>query len=189
MIVAGVWTRVGFSNLKNCRSRIQNQKFWNRSGIGVWKIDSGHLCMACEVCWRLAQHLATLPLMMVSKLWRIRGGTGSGLSESTPAGFCVVLSDPDLDLESKIYEKLDPESLFNFGSSRSLCGHFLSKNMGKLRWDGWLQPETEQESDSQIWRITGPGSGPGFKNFGTGTESEKVTLATSVAYAKWKYSV
>jgi len=25
----------------------------------------------------------------------------------------------------------DPESLFNFDSSRSLCGHFLSKNMGK----------------------------------------------------------
>jgi len=29
----------------------------------------------------------------------------------------------------------DPESFFNFDSSRSLCGHFLSKNMGKLRLD------------------------------------------------------
>jgi len=28
----------------------------------------------------------------------------------------------------------DPESLFNFGNSRSLRGHFVSKNMGKL----WL---------------------------------------------------
>ena len=27
---------------------------------------------------------------------------------------------------------------FNFGRSRSLCGHFLSKNMGKLRLDRWL---------------------------------------------------
>jgi len=27
------------------------------------------------------------------------------------------------------------ESLFNFGSGRSLCGHFLNKNMGKLRLD------------------------------------------------------
>ena len=42
------------------------------------------------------------------------------------------------DPESKICEKLDPESLFNFGSSRSLCGHFLSENMGKLRLDWWL---------------------------------------------------
>ena len=41
------------------------------------------------------------------------------------------------DQESKIWEKPypDPESLFNYGSSRSLCGHFLSKNMGKLRLD------------------------------------------------------
>jgi len=42
MIAAGVWTGVGFSNLKNCRTRIE--KFWNRSGVGVWKSDSGHLC-------------------------------------------------------------------------------------------------------------------------------------------------
>ena len=71
----------------------------------------------------------------------------------------------------------DPESLFNFGSSRSLCGHFLSKNMGKLKLDWWLYPASEQESDSQIWKI----AGPGFKNFGTGEESksEKVTPATS----------
>jgi len=39
--VAGVWTGVGFSNLKKCRTRIQ--KFWNRSWVGVWKSDSGHL--------------------------------------------------------------------------------------------------------------------------------------------------
>jgi len=32
----------------------------------------------------------------------------------------------------------DPDSLFNFGSSRSLCGHFWSKNMGKLPLDRWL---------------------------------------------------
>jgi len=64
-----------------------------------------------------------------------RGGTGSGVPESTPAGFCVFLSDPDK--ESKIFEKNGPgpESLFNLGSSRSLCGHILSKNLGKLRLD------------------------------------------------------
>jgi len=42
---------------------------------------------------------------------------------------------------SQIFEKktgLDPELLFNFGSSRSLCGHFVSENMGKLRLDWWL---------------------------------------------------
>jgi len=41
MIVDGVSTGVGFSHLKN--SRIPIQKFWNRSGIGVWKSDSSHL--------------------------------------------------------------------------------------------------------------------------------------------------
>ena len=37
--------------------------------------------------------------------------------------------------------------------------------------------KSEQHSDSQIWRI----AGPGFKNFGTvaESESEKVTPATS----------
>jgi len=37
--------------------------------------------------------------------------------------------------------------------------------------------ESEQESDLQVWKIAGPGSG--FKNFGTGAESEKVIAATS----------
>ena len=57
------------------------------------------------------------------------------MSESTPAGFSVFLSDPEP--ESKILEKTDPDldSLFNFGSSRSLCGHFLNRNMGKLQLD------------------------------------------------------
>ena len=55
--------------------------------------------------------------------------------ESTPAGFCVFLSDP----ESKICEKPDPylESLSDFGSSRSLRGHFISKTMAKFRLDPW----------------------------------------------------
>jgi len=49
--------------------------------------------------------------------------------ESTPAGFCVFLSDPDLNPESKFCEKpdLDPESLFNFDSSRSLRGDLKQK--------------------------------------------------------------
>jgi len=32
-------------------------------------------------------------------LQQSRGGTGSGVQESTPAGFCVFLSDPDPDQE------------------------------------------------------------------------------------------
>ena len=50
MIVAGVWTGVGFSNLKNTPTRIQ--KFWNRSGAGAWKIDSGHICYKDKL-WNL----------------------------------------------------------------------------------------------------------------------------------------
>ena len=43
---------------------------------------------------------------------------------------------PDPYPESKIWEKPEPEPelLFNFDCSRSLCDHFLSKNIGKLRW-------------------------------------------------------
>ena len=46
MIVARVWTGVGFSNLKNSRTRMRTriQKFWNRSGVRVWKNYPGHLC-------------------------------------------------------------------------------------------------------------------------------------------------
>ena len=67
-----------------------------------------------------------------------RFGTGSGLLESTPAGFCGFCSDPDP--ESKICEEPDPdpESHFNFGIGRSLCGHFSGKNMDKLRLEWWL---------------------------------------------------
>jgi len=41
MIVTGVWTGVGFSNLKNGRTPILIKKSWNRSGVGVWKSYSG----------------------------------------------------------------------------------------------------------------------------------------------------
>jgi len=47
MILAGVWTGVGFWNLKNGRIRTRIQKFWNTSGVGVWKSDSGHLGLMC----------------------------------------------------------------------------------------------------------------------------------------------
>ena len=46
-------------------------------------------------------------------------------------GFCGFCSDPDP--ESKICEKPDPESLFNFGIGRSLCGHLSGKNMDELQ--------------------------------------------------------
>jgi len=107
----------------------------------------------------------------------------SGVPKSVPAGFCVFLSDQDP--ESTIWEKMDPDPklLFDFSSTRSLCSYFSNKNMGKLWLDQWLQPESEQESDSQIWKI----DGPGFKNFGTGVESEteKVTLGTSGFWQRW----
>ena len=56
------------------------------------------------------------------------------MAESTPAGFCAFLSNPEPDPDSKICEKPGPDSdsLFNFGSGRSLRGRFLSKNIGKL---------------------------------------------------------
>jgi len=50
-----------------------------------------------------------------------------------PEGLCVFLSDQD------------PQSLFNFGSSRSLRGHSLNKNMVKFWLDRW-QPESKNWS-------------------------------------------
>ena len=137
------------------------------------------------------RHLESLHNKLTSRIALLRrlAGSGcgavattlriaSGLPESTTAGFCFFLSDQDLDPESKICEKTDPDakSLFSLGSNKSLCGHFTNKNMGKLRLHRWLQPESEQESDSQNWRI----AGSGLKNFGTRPEleSEKVTVAT-----------
>ena len=73
--------------------------------------------------------------------------------------------------------------LFNFGRSRGLCGQCLGGVCVEVKtWvnygNRWLYTESEQESDSQIWKI----GGPGFKHFRTGahSESEKVTPATSV---------
>jgi len=50
------------------------------------------------------------------------------------AGSGVEISDPAP--ESKFCEKLDsdPESLFNFGNSRSLCDHILSKTWVNYSW-------------------------------------------------------
>jgi len=46
IIVTGVRTGVGFSNVKNyqTRKRTRIQKFCNKSGVGVRKTDSGNLC-------------------------------------------------------------------------------------------------------------------------------------------------
>ena len=98
-------------------------------------------------------------------LWYVLTIIFLGLSEGaadpecrskTPANFCVFLSDPEP--ESKIFEKPEPElvSLF-IVCSRSILGglykcHFSRKNIAKFWLHRW-QPESEQESDSQIWKI------------------------------------
>jgi len=74
MIVAGVWTRVGFSNLKNCRTRIRIPKFWHRNGVGVWKSGSGHLWfllawLKLHCCWRcciVKIHLTCIVVFYIS---------------------------------------------------------------------------------------------------------------------------
>jgi len=87
------------------------------------------------------------------------------------------------------------ELLFIFGSLRSLCGHFLSKTWVNY---GWIDDCTwSQQLYSQIWKSSV--TGPGFKNFGTGTksESENVTSATSAfmryvwreGYIKLKFKI
>jgi len=63
---------------------------------------------------------------------------------------CVFLSDPDA--ESKIRKKTDsdPESLFNFDGSKSLCGHLLSKNMGNF---GWIDGGSRSLNRSRILKF------------------------------------
>jgi len=85
--------------------------------------------------------------------------------ESTPAGLCFI---SDTDPEFKIFEKTDPdkETLFIFGSGRNLHAlykcHSLSKNTAEFQLHRWL-PESEQESDSQIWKKSGPDPDPDSK--------------------------
>jgi len=77
MIVAGVWTGAGFSNLKNCLIRIQ--KFWNRSGVGDWKSDCGNL-------WYIVPCLAPGALGMLAPVPILkRCDTGTNFSIVTGA--------------------------------------------------------------------------------------------------------
>ena len=62
-----------------------------------------------------------------------RGGTGSGMSEWTPAVFCVFLLDLDLNLESKICEKMDPESLFNLKTCWTQIQKFWNRSRVRVR--------------------------------------------------------
>ena len=43
-LVTGAWTGLWFLNMMTFQTQIQN--FWNRSGVGSWKSDSGHLCLS-----------------------------------------------------------------------------------------------------------------------------------------------
>ena len=69
-------------------------------------------------------------------------------------------SDLDLEPQSKIYEKPNPdlESLVIFGSSRSLNGlytcYILSKNIAEFWLHRWYT-KSEQEPDSHNWKIFG----------------------------------
>jgi len=90
----------------------------------------------------------------------IRGGHRSGVPESAPAGFWVFLSDPDP--ESK-FVKTRPGSgvTFYFRKWQESRWSFLTENIGKFMWDR-REPKPEQERNSQIWKISGPGHDPDF---------------------------
>ena len=71
--------------------------------------------------------------------------------------------------ESKICEKTDvePESLFNFGSCRNLCGHFLSKTW--VHYD-WIDDCNRSLNRSRILKFKN--FQIRVQNFGIGAESE-----------------
>ena len=71
--------------------------------------------------------LTRFPALLI--LFSRKGGTGS---EVDSGRILRISFGPGYGHGFNYLRKPDPESLFNFGSSRSLCGHFLSKNMGKL---------------------------------------------------------
>ena len=85
---------------------------------------------------------------------------------------CVYL--PDSEPESKICEKCLFSGSAGVWVSFFYACNFLSENIAEFRLHRWWT-ESEQESDSQIWKLFRPG----FKHFGTGaeSESEKVTTA------------
>jgi len=136
------WMRVSEKKSKIIKFLLNMRKGTTCFVSRLWyKICSIHKCLFISemFCFSIAPNLLfvnTAKLLLESRSRHVisvlfslhvtqstwtpdRGGTRSELPESTPVGFCVFLSDPH------------PESLFHFGSSRSLCGHFLGKNMGK----------------------------------------------------------
>ena len=105
----------------------------------------------------------------------IRGGHGAGVDSGKISRFSFGVG-----CRVKNLWKMDSGPLV-FGNSRSLRGlfytcRFISKNIAEFRLHRWY-PESEQQSDAQIWKIFRPG----FKNVRTGAESvsNNVTTATS----------
>ena len=78
-------------------------------------------------------------------------------------------------VRSQIFGKNRTRCHFSISAVEGVCSVFSWVKTRKLRLGRLLQPESEQESDSQIWKI----AGTAFKNFGTGAESEKVIPSTS----------
>jgi len=96
-----------------------------------------------------------------------------------PTGFCVF-SGIRIWCQKYVKNRTPIRSHFSISAMAGVCVVIsLSKSMGKSELDRRLQPDSEQESHSKIWISARAGSG--FKNFGTGveSESEKVTPATS----------
>ena len=80
----------------------------------------------------------------------IRGGNGSGLPESTPAGFCVLLSDR-IWSQKFVKNRTRIRSHFHFGSSRSMCACSL---LGKTWVNyGWIDDFSRSLNRSKILKF------------------------------------
>ena len=108
------------------------------------------------------------------------------MPESTSEGFHVFPSEPDPASNSKTCKKtnLDRESIFNFGSCRSVRGHFLSKTIGTFQSHQWWL-ESELGSDFEIRKISGHGTESVFKNFRTGAEPDFETVTPAPLFCSY----
>ena len=101
-MVAGVWTRVRFWNLKNFRTCTQIQNFWNKSGVEVWKSDSGHLWFTAVLqCWTWSG-------------FRIAIQTDSAIQNRNRVGLDFEKTQPDRIWISKLHWSLQHNAYSEF---------------------------------------------------------------------------
>jgi len=133
MIATRVLTVVVFSNLKHCRIWTRIKKFWNRSGVVVWKSESGHLWPEVDKKWSLHSAEAYSTCFFADadyKEFVCRRSGGGGLF------FLIFFAQLKLMIAS-IFCKVSwrirfADTAFSFSMVTSLFLHYVLLNVCKI---------------------------------------------------------